>query len=106
MSDIERLIAETLSSERHIEPSAFFAARTMSAVRREAELPPLPFPMKRIATLVLLLVIVAVTGVSMPAEADPLSVDHLFVLAVLVTMMCAAAGAAAFEVRSRLTCHA
>lgn len=62
----DELLDETMSHPRAAEPSPFFAARVMSAVRAEASYPPLPFPLWRISTALVLLVFVIVSTASMP----------------------------------------
>jgi hypothetical protein len=67
VNDIDTSIDDALTSERQIEPSAFFAARVMHFVRAEPALPPLPFPWKRIAAAVALLIVTLVAAV----DSDP-----------------------------------
>jgi hypothetical protein len=59
------VIDEALATERVIEPSDGFTSRVMNAVRSEQELAPLPFPWKRIAAAVLLMMITLIgeTGI-------------------------------------------
>lgn len=67
MSDIDRIdsiIDETLSTPSFIEPSASFAARVMTAVRSEAELPPLAFPVWRFAAAVVFLFATIALGIA------------------------------------------
>jgi hypothetical protein len=67
MNDIDRLIDDVLTREPEVEPTAFFAARVMHSVRAESRLAPLPFPWKRIAAAVALLVVMFVSAF----ESDP-----------------------------------
>ena len=67
MSDIDRLIDDIMTRDREVEPSAFFAARVMHAVRGEPKLPPLPFPWKRMAAAVALLIV----SFASAFESDP-----------------------------------
>lgn len=55
MNDLDSLIEQALSPPRPIEPSAFFGARVMRAVRADAALPPLPFPWLRVSVAAALL---------------------------------------------------
>ena len=66
MNDVEALIDRALSQSPEIEPSPFFAARVMSAIRGEATLPPLPFPLWRFSTALLLLLFVVVGTLALP----------------------------------------
>jgi hypothetical protein len=62
--DVEQLIEDVLSAPRAIEPSPYFARRVMTAVRREAELPPLAFPWKRFVAAVVFFAVSMSLGIA------------------------------------------
>lgn len=65
MNEDDALIEEALTAG-WIEPSPFFTARVMNAVRAAEELPPLPFPVWRFATALALLVFVIAGTLVLP----------------------------------------
>ena len=75
MTYIDNIINEAYSEDFDIEPSPFFAKRVIAAVRTEATMPPIGFPLRRIAAGVLLLIICIVTGMS---DADAASLPFLY----------------------------
>jgi hypothetical protein len=94
-------IEHALASQNEVEPSPFFKTRVMAGVRREFELPPLAFPIRRMALLAALLVLLFFVpereGFVLTAEID--------MLPRFITVMCGCAAIAtvAYEVRLRLT---
>jgi len=89
--DIDQLVDQVLSAPG-IEPRPHFAARVMFAVRREAELPPLPFPLRRIAAAVVLLLagLVGAVVVNVPDGAVRVTAAPPAVMASVASFVVAA----------------
>jgi hypothetical protein len=102
VTDIDQLIDDTLAAAPGLEPTPYFASRVMLAVRRDAELPPLPFPLKRIAAALLLLVAGVVGGVVASAPDRAVNVTVPAPHAALAALVCLAVTAFSIELRRRL----
>lgn len=76
-------IDNALREERTIEPSPFFTRRVMAVVRAEAQFAPLPFPWKRIALAIVLLLVAIAAGLDAPQATMPAGQVIAIVVAVL-----------------------
>ncbi len=103
MTGIDNIIDEAYSEEFDIEPSPFFAKRVIAAVRMEATIPPIEFPLRRIAAGVLLLITCIVTGMG---DADATSLPFLqqapLLTAGAAIIGCALLAAASVEIHRRI----
>ncbi|HEX6159548.1 MAG TPA: hypothetical protein VF111_05240 [Thermoanaerobaculia bacterium] len=82
-------IEDVLREEREIEPSPFFARRVMAMIRAETQFAPLPFPWKRIASAIVLLLVAIAAGLDAP-EATLRAESAIAVVIVLVSIVTAA----------------
>lgn len=100
--DIDQLVDQVLSAPIAVEPRPHFASRVMFAVRREAELPPLPFPLLRIAAALLLLLagLVGAVVVNVPERSFP--VMTAAPLAAMAVSACFVVAAISVELHRRL----
>jgi hypothetical protein len=97
MNEIDLEVETALRSERTLEPSPFFVRRVLAAARAQIQFGPIPFPRKRIAAGVLLLLLVIAAGLS---SSDAVLLEPgLLIRALVLTLMVAAVIAFAAWVR-------